>query len=580
VVTVTSLLFLAAAWPLVLLAALAVPPLRHAAVRLSPTLAIPALVLAFAGDSALEVSAPGVFTSMRLGVDMTGRPFLMLTALLWTLCGWHAAAYMRDDPRRVSFTGLMAATGAGNIGLVLAQDALSFYLFFALMTFAGYGLVVHSRTPAALRAGRVYIIMAVAGEAMILAGLFQLIGMAGDATFRAVPDAFSAMPAPGAAAALLLAGFGVKAGLMPLHLWLPLAHPVAPTPASALLSGAMIKAGVLGWLRFLPLGAAAFPTLGLALMLTGVSATLLAAGIGVTQRDVKTVLAYSSISQMGFLAVGVGAALLVPAAAPMLVLAVAVYAVHHAVAKAALFLGVSVVAGPRPRSLLVLAGIPGLVLAGAPLSSGAIAKSALKNALGDVPPPAAVPVDALLSLAAVGTTLLMARYLSLLALPPQPGTVHAHHREAGILVPWVLLVAASAMAAIWLPWFLAPLGELPLATSPAYIAAAAWPLVLGAGIAVGGALLYRRYPALTIRSVPAGDIVAILESVAAAAMRVLEPLTHADPGVAVRKWWAGLGRSAGDAVDRAAAAYDEMAAGPVLGALFVIVAVLLFTALR
>jgi formate hydrogenlyase subunit 3/multisubunit Na+/H+ antiporter MnhD subunit len=576
-VTTSALLLLAAAWPVALLACSVIPPFRPAVARLLPTLALPALALAFSGESALELSAPGVFTSMRLGVDATGQPFLLLTALLWTVCGFHAVAYMREDPRRLGFAGLMTATGTGNIGLVIAQDTLSFYLFFALMTFAGYGLVIHARTTAALRAGRVYITMAILGEALILAGLFHLIGFAGDASFQQVPAAYAAMPAPAVAAVLLLAGFGVKAGLLPLHLWLPLAHPVAPTPASALLSGAMIKAGLLGWLRFLPVGTMALPSLGAALMLLGVAATLLAAIAGVTQREIKTVLAYSSISQMGFMTVGVGAALALPQPAPLLLLAVAVYAVHHAIAKAALFLGVSAVAGTRPRWRLLAAALPGLVLAGAPLSSGAMAKAALKQGLGEVPNPGPIALDLLLTLAAIGTTLLMARYLALLAVRTDRTPAHA---GPGLTLPWLVLVAASGLAALWLPWMLAPLGELPLATGAGYAAAALWPIALGVLLAGSAILLGRRYPALSTAAVPAGDLVALVERGLAAARRTALPMARLELADAVRNRWVVVRRRSGELVDRAAAGYEAVATGPVLGALFVLVALLLFAALR
>lgn len=579
--TTAALVLLAAvAWPITLLAMLAFPTLRRMAVLLAPTLALPALMLAFLGDATLELRAPGVFTSMKLGADAVGQPFLLLTALLWTVTGFHAAAYMRNDGRRDWFHGFMIAAGTGNIGLVLARDALSFYLFFALMTFAAYALVVHTRTTEALRAGRVYLIMAVVGEALILAGLFQVMAFANDASFVAVVDAYAEMPAPGVTAALLIAGFGIKAGLMPLHLWLPLAHPVAPTPASALLSGAMIKAGVLGWLRFLPVGGMAFDTLGSTVLVIGSLATLVAAVLGVVQRDVKTVLAYSSISQMGFIAAGMGAVLLFPSAAPLLVLAIAVYAIHHALAKAALFLGVSAVHGTRPVWLLVAAALPGLVLAGAPLTSGAMAKSALKSALGEVPPPGVVPVDLLLTLAAVGTTLLMARYLSLLALGSAHGSHTAHERPgAGVLAPWLVLVTASVAAGAWLPRTLAPLGELPLGTSPGYLAAALWPVALGIVFAGSATILARRYPGLTTATVPAGDIVALLERSARRTRQFAAPLAERNPGPAVRRLWDDVGRLAEGAVDSLAAAYERLATGPFLGAIFVVVAVLLFAAL-
>ncbi|CAN5757094.1 hypothetical protein BH23GEM9_BH23GEM9_32420 [soil metagenome] len=572
------LLPFALAWPVALACLWLSRSFRRVGAPLAATMALPALVLAFTADTAFEVRAPGLFTSMALGLDAVGRPFLLLTALLWTVVGFHAAAYMRDDPRRASFTGFMLATGTGNIGLTVAQDALSFYLFFALMTFAAYGLVVHTRTTAALRAGRIYIIMAVLGEALILAGLFAITALATDATFAGVPEAYARLAHPSLVAGALLLGFGVKAGIMPVHLWLPLAHPVAPVPASALLSGAMIKAGVLGWLRFLPMGDVAFPGLGVAVIIAGATATLFGAAVGVTQTDAKTVLAYSSISQMGFLTIGVGAMLVVPAAAPLLVLAVAAYAIHHALAKAALFLAVGLVPvdAYRGRWWLVAAALPALALAGAPLTSGAMAKDALKTALGDLPAPWTARIDLVLTAAAVGTTLLMARYLaSLLQTQPRPDRLDP--RRAA---PWLLLVLLSAVAAVWLPRALAPLGELPPAVQPHYIVATLWPVLLGGILAFSTILLVRTYPALTVATVPAGDIVAFLELAAARARRSTASLAAWHSQDRIAPLTAKAATAARGAIDGTARLVETMAAGPGLGAVLCVLALLLFLALR
>jgi formate hydrogenlyase subunit 3/multisubunit Na+/H+ antiporter MnhD subunit len=571
------LLPLAVAWPAALVALWLLRPLRGVALRLAPTMAWPALALALlpAAD-AIQLRVPGLFTSMALGVDGVGRAFLLLTALLWSIVGVHAHGYMQHDDRRARFVGFLLATGTGNIGLTIAQDALSFYLFFAVMTFAGYGLVVHDRSAAALRAGRVYIIMAVLGESLLLVGLFAIAALATDAAFARVPEAYVALHNPELIAAALVVGFGVKAGLLPVHLWLPLAHPVAPTPASALLSGAMIKAGVLGWLRFLPLGDMAFPGLGTTMLTLGIGATIYGALVGVTQTDTKTVLAYSSISQMGFMAAGVGAMMLVPAAAPLLTFAVAVYALHHAVAKAALFLSVGIVP-PRwtrrnlPWILLTL--LPALSLAGAPLTSGALAKVALKDALGGLPEPWPARIDLLLAIAAVGTTLLMARYITTLPEPKRAA-------RANVVVPWLLLVSSSVLAAVWLPLALAPLGELPLATSPAYIAAALWPVTLGVLIVLGALLLRRRFEIPALRTVPAGDIIAIVERAVVVTRNRLGPLQDISLEQRALPFWNAVGRQSRRAIDRMALHIESAGTGAGLGVVVCVIGLLLFLLLR
>jgi hydrogenase-4 component B len=110
----------------------------------------------------------------------------------------------------------------------------------------------------------------------------------------------------GLAIGLLLLGLGVKAGMVPLHIWLPLAHPAAPVAASAVLSGTMIKTALLGWMRFLPVGAVALPEWGGLLAGAGTLTLLFALPIGLTQSDPKVVLAYSSISKMGLMMLVLG----------------------------------------------------------------------------------------------------------------------------------------------------------------------------------------------------------------------------------------------------------------------------------
>ena len=149
-------------------------------------------------------------------------------------------------------------TLTGSLGVFIAGDLASFYLAFALVSLAAWGLVVHDGTPRARRAGVVYLVLAVLGEICLLMA-FVLLAAADPGRSLAIRDVVAALPASpwrGLTLALLIAGFGLKMGLVPLHVWLPLAHPAAPMPASAVLSGVIVKAGVIGLIRFLPVEAA------------------------------------------------------------------------------------------------------------------------------------------------------------------------------------------------------------------------------------------------------------------------------------------------------------------------------------
>lgn len=487
--------------PLALALAVVWPAARRAATVLAPWAAAPALVCAL-WPTAWVLEAPQWLLGLRFGLDDTGRTFLLFTSLLWLAAGWAARAYHADDARRHRLWAFWLASLAGNVWLVVALDAAGFYTGFALMTFAGYGLVVHTRTDEARHAGRVYVVLAVLGEAALLAGLLLRVSALGNATLP-LPPLASGYDAW--AVALLFVGFGVKAGAAGLHVWLPLAHPVAPTPASAVLSGAMIKAGVLGWLRFLPLGGEPWPAFGASVVALGLIGAFGAVAVGLAQRAPKTLLAYSSVSQMGFIAIGVGAAFLAPAAAPVLATAIALYALHHALAKGALFLGVAAVpAQGRERGFaFALLALPALALAGFPLTSGALAKAALKDALAALPAPWPQALGALLPAAAAGTTLLMARFLLALA-------VQTPAAKNGMAAPWLVTVALS----LGVPWLVAP------AAPRADALAAALPVAIGAAIAA--AVAWRRPLAREREArIAAGDLLQWLSPPTAFAWRAL-----------------------------------------------------------
>ncbi|QIK37344.1 hypothetical protein GWK36_04360 [Caldichromatium japonicum] len=223
---------------------------------------------------------------------------------------------------------------------------------------------------------------------------------------------------------------------MPLHVWLPLAHPAAPIPASAVLSGAMIKAALLGWLRFLPLGALARPDWGLLLVLAGLLTTILAPLIGLTQTNPKVLLAYSSIAKMGLMGLGVGILLLEPELASTGVIALALYAAHHAFAKGGLFLGIGLCHQAGAQGLIML-GLVIFALApvGAPLTRGALAKDGLKPLIATLDWPCLMM--ALLA-AAIASALLMVRFLWLMR-HTEPHPQQAWRLSA---FAWTLLIGA------------------------------------------------------------------------------------------------------------------------------------------
>jgi hydrogenase-4 component B len=494
--------------PVLMALALVFPRWRAAVMRVAPLAAAPAVLLALFGAMDASVSLPWVLKHVVLTLDRVGRVFLGFTSVLWLASAWYACGYLAKDAAPVRFWVFFLVAMAGNFGLILAADIPTFYVSFAMMGFSSVGLVLHRDDAEAIRAGRVYMALAMIGEVLVLTALSWLAVKAGTTDIYALPrDAFTPV-----VLVLVLVGFGIKAGALCLHFWLPLAHPAAPVPASAVLSGAMIKAGLLGWLRFLPLGDAALPEIGLTLVAMGLGAAFLGAVAGVTQENPKTVLAYSSISQMGIITVGVGAGLARPEAWGGILAAVLVYAVHHGLAKGALFLGVTPAhsAGSRTAVWWTRIGlvIPALALAGAPFTSGAVAKLALKSSIGILPGAWGDWLSMLLPLAATGTTLMMARFLWLVWPRPHAPT---EPLAAGMWLPWAFLVVAVVAGVRLLPGTLA---WLPATPTPTMLWKATWPLLLGGALAWLGVKLQARFQPRRARGIPAGDMAVWFERLA------------------------------------------------------------------
>ncbi len=487
--------------------------LKAAGMWLAPWSALPALILALLADTDSGYEFPWLLLGTRFGLDVTGQVFLLVTALVWLAAGAFGRDYMAGDPEQSRFWFFFLLSMSGNLGLIIVQDMVSFYTFFALMTFAAYGVVVHERSGRAFRAGRVYLVLAILGEMCMLAGLLFAAWSAGSLDLRLASAAVAVAPQRDLIILLLLAGFGVKVGMLPLHMWLPLAHPVAPTSASAVLSACMLKAGVLGWVRFLPLGSVPLPGWGEFVMALGLLAAFFGVLAGLMQRDPKTLLAYSSVSQLGLITLGTGVGFLGPDAWELALVAVMVFVLHHGLAKGALFLGVGV-AGAAGKHLwlqrLALTGlaVAALALAGAPFTSGELAKSLLKDATHTAHAPWA---DLLLALSSVATTLLMLRFL--LLIRTEMGEAHqAKPYQLWIWLPWAGLVALVVAITWLLPWYVELEVADPGAVTLARVWSAVWPVTAGIGVFGGAQYVLHRAPMQIPWRIPPGDLIVPIEA--------------------------------------------------------------------
>ncbi len=510
-----SLLLCAApGFPLALTLLALLPGTRRSAFALMPAAPLPALAAALLVPAGTVQPLTHVLLGAGLALDETGRVFLGIAALLWSLAGLFACSVI-DEAGRNRFTGFWLATLTGNLLLYLAADIISLYLSFALLSLAAFGLVVHSCSAEALRAGRIYLVLAILGETSLFLALLIGAEAAGSLLIEEVRAAILQSPHRDLAFALLVAGFGLKAGLVPLHVWLPLAHPVAPVPASAVLSGAIVNAGIFGFIRFLP-PTADLPVWSDVLVGLGIATAYIGVVAGVFQNRPKTVLAYSTLSQMGLVIVVLGSAFGSSGADAVAIAAATLYVAHHSLAKGALFLSIGVIAESGRKGLppvMLPASLLALAIAGLPLTGGALAKLAIKTPVGE-----GTWGLLLVTLSAVGTTLLMLRFLQLVSrTAPESGRA-----PYGLLVPFL----ACTVGALAVPWLVFPaITELTIsyAFDPENVWAALWPILAGASL-MGAALRLPLRPSLAI---PEGDIVIPLERSASAICKWAARLEHA-----------------------------------------------------
>ncbi len=450
---------------------------------------LPAFLLALGGVSG--VTTQWLLLETHFSLDTPRRIILLLTAILWALAGLFAGEYLKNDSRRGEFSFYFGTAMAGNFGLLVSGDVASFYTFFALMTFASYGLVIHTRTQSARWAAKVYIVMAIIGELFLITALYLAVKSSGSLILADIPRALANAPNGSLIFLIGLIGFGVKVGAIPLYFWLPLAHPAAPAPASAVLSGAMIKAGLVGWMHLAPVGLVEWHSLSLLMVSLGFTATLGAAIIGLTQVDPKTNLAYSSISQMGLMTALLGMGLKGGIPAGLLLPAIALFAFNHGTAKALLFLGTALpskVGGYWRIIMWVGLGVGVFAIAGGPLTGGLWTKYLLKSFLGETSLPGVQVFLLLLLLSTITTTLLLSRFLHLLQRIEAP-----HYRGApALLLPWMLLLIAggwwtmssSLLPAELLNHIAGKKGLLGVFWNPLANWKALWPIMTGAGIMV------------------------------------------------------------------------------------------------
>jgi multicomponent Na+:H+ antiporter subunit D len=417
---------------------------------------------------------------LYLRVDAMGALFAATVATLFLLGLVYSAGYLRRDGRETRYFAFFMLTQGWMLGVAFAGNLITLLVFYELFSILVYPLVVHEETPEAIRAGTKYIVYILIGGSLILLGVIFSFYVAGDRPFTP-----GGILDPGTDRTLLLvtfwcllAGFGVKAALMPLHGWVPDVHPAAPASFSALLSGVMVATGCFGILRvvFEVFGVELAAALGVMPVLTGVAAVsvLLAAILAAGEDDLKRRLAWSTISQMAYVVLAVSLL------APHVTVGALVHISNHAFLKGALFFcagllasqagirRVSEMAGAARRMPVTMAAftIAALGIVGVPPLSGFISKWVLGVGILEAGHP-------LVLLVLLGGALLAALYLLQpvwMAYFHAPGATVPERRRPEAPLSMLIPLLAAALLSILLGMAAAMPG-LPLSLAERAVAA-------------------------------------------------------------------------------------------------------------
>lgn len=426
---------------------------------------------------------------MNIGFSFDFSDFHALYAcisLFMTLCTTlFAQEYLRHEHHHLRYWTFVTITIAATLGVFLSGDLMTAYVCFEIVSLASYPMVAHEENAPAMRAGRTYITISVIGGMAALMGMFLLYTLTGTFDFEALPAACASCTNPArlaAASGCLLFGFGAKAGMFPLHIWLPEAHPVAPAPASALLSGLLTKVGIYGILVLSVMVMRGNTAWGNLILILGTVTMLLGAVLALLAIDLKRILACSSVSQIGFILIGIGMTVLLGDENAIAVRGTILHMVNHSMFKTVLFLTAGTVVmnlhelnlnkirgfgrGKPFLAFCFLCGAAGI--AGVPMLSGYISKSLLHEAIVEyahLSGLASIHVHEWVFLASGGMTLgyMLKIFVALFIEGPRDKSKAARRymnpvSRIALLLPALVIAAMGILPGIVMD-FLADLGE-------------------------------------------------------------------------------------------------------------------------
>jgi hydrogenase-4 component B len=456
------------------------------------------------------------YGSFNVGLDPLSAFFVVVVLALSAVCAVYGGAYLWPERTRHRlgppwfFYNLLIAS---MVLVVIARNGVLFLAAWEVMTLASFFLVTFDGHRATVRdAGWTYLVAAHLGTAFLFA-LFLLLGRGADTLdFAGMGVAGRGLPvSAGVLLLLAVVGFGTKAGFMPLHVWLPEAHPAAPSHVSALMSGVMIKLGIYGLLRTLTFLGPPAAWWGWLFVAIGLTSGVLGVLFALAQPDLKRLLAYSSVENIGIIAVGLGVGLLGRSwdSAPLMVLGFAgalVHVLNHALFKGLLFLGAGAVLHETGTGAIDCLGglFKRMPVTGLTFLIGAVAISALPPLNGFVSEfliylgafeglkaaratqlvPLAVAIGGLALAGGLAAACFTRAFgIAFLGEPRSTSAAEAHEPPAAMRGSMLALAAGCVLVAFSAPWGVVALGPvltsvtgLPAGVVQAELATAVGPL--------------------------------------------------------------------------------------------------------
>ncbi len=240
--------------------------------------------------------------------DPFGLFVAVISAFAWLLATVYSLGYMAPEHAKNRYYSFLILNLGAMLGVVLSRNLFTLYIFFEILAIASWVLVIHEETEEAMAAGKKYLFMGIGGGLFLLFGIIVTFIQSNVLDITKVGILTYQGPITHLVFYAYIIGFGVKAGMFPMHVWLPDAHPVAPAPCSALLSGVMIKAGAYGIIRVVYniFGTSLIRSMNAHIVMAGLAGTgiILGSAVAISQKSLKRMLAYSSVSMICYVILG------------------------------------------------------------------------------------------------------------------------------------------------------------------------------------------------------------------------------------------------------------------------------------